>query len=290
MPAKTLKLVESIDSGSVLGSSIEELVKLARLNKVLLGFLRRIGYEGSLRVLEEDRYRCYMSEVARVSGVMSGLDYALFKFRKPVEHVSVDIDILVYSKHLREAVRRLKRAGFRVEVLEPYTVTMIRGGTIVDLYTHPSFAWIVYLDGERLLEEVETIGVKVVGSENVEVKTLSLEAEVVVAAAHAIYKEHIYLLADYYVIKQWLNKKALKLAEELNAEEALQASLELNYQIEKGLTETPIKLNPTQTAKILATKFKKDPNFRATTINTVKLLPKKRTIQQLIQRIRRKTY
>lgn len=160
MSTRTLKLVESIDKGSLEVGGFEELAKLARLNKVLLGFLRRVGYEGYIRYIEESRYLRYMSDVAEVCKTLESLEYALFKFRKPIEHVSVDIDILVHDKHLWKAVKKLKATGFRVEVLEPYTVTMIRSGTIVDLYTYPSFAWIMYLNGERLLEEVEDVEVE----------------------------------------------------------------------------------------------------------------------------------
>jgi len=284
---KTLKLVESIDSGRIEGGSIEELAELAKLNKVLLGFLRRVGYEGPLRIMEESLYKRYMAEVARVSKALGGLDYALYKFRKPVEHVSVDIDVLVRYEHLLKAVKALAGIGFRVEVLEPYTVTMVRGGAIVDLYTHPSFAWVVYLDGERLLEEVETVEIDPVG---VEARALTEEAEAVATAAHAIYKEHMYLLSDYYVTKEWLNSKALGLAGELKAEEAVETALRLNEQIERGLVETPIKLTPVQSMEILTRKFVEDSNFRATTVNTLRLAMRKRTMQQLIQRIKRRTY
>ncbi|MEM2288950.1 MAG: nucleotidyltransferase family protein, partial [Sulfolobales archaeon] len=260
MLTRTLNLMRSMDLGRVSEVYIDGLVELAKLNKVLLGFLRRIGYEGSLRILEENRYRWYMSEIARVSKAMDGLDYALFKFRKPIEHVSVDIDILIRTRHLREAVRRLKEAGFRVEVLEPYTVTMVKGRTVVDLYTHPSFAWTIYLNGERLLDEVETVELETAG---VEVRALSREAEAVATLAHAIYKEHVYLLSDYYVAREWLNTKALVLARELKAEEAVETALRLNEQIEKGLVEAPIKLTPVQSIEILARKFVEDSNFRA---------------------------
>ncbi|MEM3905672.1 MAG: hypothetical protein QXZ17_02205, partial [Nitrososphaerota archaeon] len=148
-----------------------ELIELAGLNKVLLGFLRRIGYDGIIRDREEKLYKRYMFEVTNVCNILKYLDYALFKFRKPIEHVSVDIDILIRCEHLREAVKRLAGVGFGIEVFEPYTVTMVRGGTIVDLYTHPSFAWTVYLDGERLLDNVETIVV-----DGVEAKALTLDA------------------------------------------------------------------------------------------------------------------
>ncbi|MEM1558594.1 MAG: hypothetical protein QXG12_08380 [Thermoproteota archaeon] len=59
--------------------------------------------------------------------------------------------------HLSKAVKTLVDRGFRIEVLEPYSATMVRGGAIVDFYTHTSFAWIIYLNGESLLEEAETI-------------------------------------------------------------------------------------------------------------------------------------
>ncbi|MEM4763253.1 MAG: hypothetical protein QXH78_04405 [Desulfurococcaceae archaeon] len=44
-----------------------------------------------------------------------------------MEHVSVDIDVLVSYEHLLKAVKALRGIGFRVEVLELYTVTMVRG-------------------------------------------------------------------------------------------------------------------------------------------------------------------
>lgn len=282
-----MKLIRSIDSGSISEGCIDELVELARLNKVLLGFLRRIDYDGPLKAGEEDLYERYMFEVAKVSEALSSLDYALFKFRKPIEHVSVDIDVLVRYEHLLKAIKALTSKGFRIEVSEPYTVTMIKGETIVDLYTHPSFAWIVYLDGGRLLEETETIDMGLTG---VEAKALTKDAETIVMAAHAMYKEHIYLLSDYYVTREWLSRKALGLAEELKAEEAVETALRLNKQIERGQVEAPVKLSPVQVAGVLARKFVGDPDFRATSINLLKSIARKRAAQQLVQRIKRKAY
>ncbi|MEM2240342.1 MAG: hypothetical protein QXL27_08605 [Candidatus Bathyarchaeia archaeon] len=285
MPTKTLRLIRSIDSGSVVDGSIEELAELAELNKVLLGLLRRVCYDGPLRNREENRYKRYMSGVAEISKALSNLDYALFKFRKPIEHVSVDIDILIRHTHLSKAVKTLVDRGFRIEVLEPYTVTMVRSGSIVDFYTHPAFAWIIYLNGESLLGETELIEIN--GSE---AKALTPEAETIATATHAIYKEHMYLLTDYYVTKKWLNGKALNLARELRAEEAIKTVLRLNEQIERGRIETPVKLKPIQSMEILTRKFMEDSNFRTTTINILKLTAKKRTMQQLIWRIKRRSY
>jgi hypothetical protein len=94
---------------------------------------------------EEHRYRWFVGNTVEVVGALGGLDYALFKFRRPVEHVSVDLDVLVGGCCVGRAVRALKSIGFEVVVSEPYTVTLSRRGFIVDLYTQPSLAWIVYL-------------------------------------------------------------------------------------------------------------------------------------------------
>ncbi len=100
----------------------------------------------------------------------------------------------------------------------------------------------------------------------------------------------MYLQSDYYVTKEWLNTKALGLARELKAEEAVETALRLNEQVERGLVETPIKLTPVQSMEILARKFIEDSSFRATTVNILRLAMRKRIMQQLIWRIKRKTY
>ncbi|MEM3826623.1 MAG: hypothetical protein QXE05_02070 [Nitrososphaeria archaeon] len=136
-----------------------------------------------------------------------------------------------------------------------------------------------------MLDNVETIVV-----DGVEAKALTLDAEVVATVTHAIYKEHMYLLTDYYVVKCWLNDKAVALARKVNVDDAIKVCLELNRLIDEGYVEAPIKFNFNQTVKILAKRFVKDSNFRATTLNTIKLATKKRTMQQLVSRIKRKSY
>jgi len=110
---------------------------------------------------EEARYRWFMGNAAEVVGALSGagVEYALHKFRKPLDHVSVDLDVLVRADDAPRAVKALVRRGFGVAVSEPYTVTLARRGFVVDLYTNPSFAWVVYMDGEGLLRCcVEEVG------------------------------------------------------------------------------------------------------------------------------------
>ena len=176
--------------------------------------------------------------------------------------------------------------GFRVVVWEPYTVTLARGGFIVDLYTHPFFAWVVYMDGGRLLkccvEEIEIDGVKA--------NALTRDAEVVVAAAHAIYKEHLVLLSDCLVLWNWLNEEVWGLAIEYGVEEALEALLETCSLVRMGLVETPYRLEPHVVFKALARKALHDPLFRSTLLNILRYLARRDLGLRISARLTRRSY
>jgi len=106
-----------------------------------------------------------------------------------MDRISVDLDIIIGSKDIYKAARLLREKGFEVIVYEPYTITLARKGFIIDLYTQPSFAWIIYSDGEKLLKEYS----EEIMIDNAVARALSIEAETAVSAAHAIYKEHMVL-------------------------------------------------------------------------------------------------
>jgi hypothetical protein len=272
------------------GGEVRRLAEVAKLNKLLLAYLRRVGdaLRGEL-VREEARYRWFMRNAADVVDALNsaGVEYALHKFRRPADHVSVDLDILVRFDDVSKAVKALVSRGFEVAVSEPYTVTLVRRGFIVDLYTNPSFAWVVYMDGEKLLrccpEEIEVGGIKA--------NALTKEAEVVVAAAHAVYKEHMVLLIDCLTTWAWANKEVWSLAEELGAIKALETLHNICRAIGAGYAEAPHKLSTATTTKILIEKLVEDPIFRATTINIAKYIFKHRDIgTRILSRILRESY
>jgi hypothetical protein len=269
-----------------MGWEVERLAVLSRLNKVYLAYLRRVRSPEGEFLREESRYGWFVGNTVEVVGALGGLDYALFKFRRPVEHVSVDLDVLVGSGFIGRAVRALKAVGFEVVVSEPYTITLSRRGFTVDLYTQPSFAWTVYLDGGRLLrdhrEELELGGFRAYG--------LTREAEVVVAAAHAVYKEHIVLLLDCITAWTWTNKRTWSIALELRARRALEELLKACNMIREGLTEAPYKLKPHVILKAYTEKMIEDPVFRATTPNTLRYITTRRAGAQILARLRRRSY
>ena len=132
----TKKLIEVIEGRySLTGGELNKLIEAARINKILLGFLRRANISTDLRWIEEMKYAKYMNLVKEVANLLNDLNYALYKFRKPIEHVSVDIDILVDRSDVAEASRRLLKNGFKPLVIEPYTVTFQKYGVPIDLYT-----------------------------------------------------------------------------------------------------------------------------------------------------------
>ncbi len=289
MPGYSVKLLKMLDGlyRPAIGE-LEELARIAMMNKLYLPFLREArDLFSSKLALEEKRFRMYISNCLDVAGALSGLRYAFYKFRRPVDHVSVDLDVLIHVDDVPKAVRRLVRKGFRLAVPEPYTVTLERGGFIVDLYTHPAFAWIVYMDGLKVLrdysEEFELAGVRVAG--------ITREAEIAVAAAHAVYKEHIILLMDCLTAWRWLNKRALRVAEDLGAERALEVLLDTCSKIEEGLAEAPYKLTLSTLLKAYIEKAMSDRVFRATSLNLLKYAVKRRGFgRALLERLTRKSY
>ncbi|PNV80549.1 MAG: hypothetical protein C0179_05475 [Fervidicoccus sp.] len=287
METNTVKLIRALEGSAKLEEDeLKGLLKLAGENKVLLGLLRKTNSRDEIKRDEERRYRRFAGSVIEVAEALKDLNYALHKFRKPVEHVSVDIDVLIDRRDLTEAARRLSDRGFRVEVSEKYTVTMTRGSTIVDLYTNPAFAWVIYLDGSKLLE----CCTEDFEFEGYTLKGLSREAEVVVSASHAVYKEHIYLLIDYFTVKKWLNERALKLSAELGAEESIKIASMLNDLVESGSMELPSRIPPALLARAYSLKFLKDEEFRATSPNLLKYLISERAGKAIFWRLTRKTY
>lgn len=245
-----------------------ELATVARMNKLYLPFLRAVRdllYNEFVR--EERRYRWFIRNTLEVAESLMGLRYAFYKFRRPVDHVSVDLDILIDSRHVSKAVSRLTSRGFEIAVAEPYTVTMRRGGFIVDLYTHPSFAWVVYMDGEEVLrsyvEEFEYHGANVSG--------ITREAEVAVGTAHAIYKEHFALLMDCLALWKWGNRKALDIASELGVYDSIKILSSACHEVLNGV-EAPVKIHPASLFKAYLRKAFEDPLFRATSPNIIRYI------------------
>lgn len=267
------------------GGDPGEYVRAASLNKVLLHFLRVSGVDEGARLREEARFRLYLTRLEEVVGALDGLRFAVFKARKPVAYVPSDIDVLVDAGQAWRAAGRLRRLGFRVEVVEPYCITMTRGGAIVDIYVNPTLGGVAYLDGGRLLDH--TVEGRVYG---VSAPVLSDEAELVAVAAHAVLKERVYTLNDYAALLHLYTPRALDLAEELGVKPALLEALRIHGLVDSGALTLPHRIPLARWALLLASKLARDPLTRSTALNVLRALGDRRLGALVSSKLLRETY
>ncbi len=282
MVYRVLVLGESLDLGP--GQALE-CIQTASDNKVLLGFLRALDLGGRVRSIEEARYTGFLKNLQIISEALEGLNHAFIKLRKPVVYVPADIDILVDRGDIARAVGRLQRIGFRIAVREPYTVTMTRGNSIVDLYTNPTVGGVIYARGSKLLEYIEKTRI-----EGIEIPTLQREAEAVLTAAHAVYKERIYTLNDHITIRRWLNRRAYRIAEELECHEALNHTIRISEKVERREEQLPHRIPLITWIQKILTKTIRDNTTASTLPNIAKKLKNPRIGREIISRITRNTY
>jgi len=125
-----------------------------------------------------------------------GVSFAFFKSIRPYPFTTVDIDVLIFD-NFSSAVKYLFSKGYAFLGSGPESVTFRSpGGVSVDLYREVAVSRVVYVDKDVLRKHVTKVetpfGVVV---------NLSPEADLVVFANHALVKEHMFTLADYFTVK-----------------------------------------------------------------------------------------
>ena len=281
----TIMLLNAIVYGIKPTIDLDRLLTHARKNKVLLHLLRVLNIQGSLREWQESGIRRVIKVVQVISKLLKGYDCAFFKLIKPVSYVPADIDLLVSIDHVNKIVKDIMTLGYRIVVKDPFCITLTRDDSIIDLYIHPSLGGVVLLNGQKLLEHTCTKEFN-----GVEVRSLESYAEALVAASHAIYKERIYTLNDFFTVEKWMSKKTIRLAEELSCEDALKVAMNLNRRIRLGLLETPYKIPLPLWLALLMRKFQIDSLTRATSAGILKTLTDKRVGKLLKSKLTRETY
>jgi len=143
------------------------------------------------------------------------------------------------------------------------------------------------MGGLRILrdysEEFELNGVYVSG--------ITREAGVAVAAAHALYKEHVVLLIDCITAWRWLTRRALYTVEELGAGRALEIPINTCRAVRGDSVEAPYRLPAPLLLKAVLEKTAIDSTFRATAPNILRYIAKHRDPgRAILQRLTRKSY
>jgi len=274
---------ERVNSENVLQT--ETLIELAEKNKVLLGLLTVLDIEGPLRDHEERARRRTVHTVEELSRVLSDFDCAFFKLVKPISYVPADIDILVRLGEASEVAKEVQKLGYTIAVKEPYCTTLVKSSSIVDLYAHPTIGGVAYMDGQAILDHV-----RLAKFDGVEIRTLECYAEALVIAAHAVYKEGIYTLNDFFTVKKWASKRSFELAGEIECEDSLKFAIGLNALIGEGLIEAPHKVSFPTWLRLMSRKFCDDRLTRVTFPNILTALRSKRLGPMALSRITRQTY
>ena len=136
----------------------------------------------------------------------------------------------------------------------------------MDLYTGHSFAWIVYMDENRLLrdysEDMEIRGVRV--------RALAREAEITVVATHAIYKEHLVLLIDCLTLWNWSSRNLPNVAKDLGVIGVPKTLSHVCELVRRDFLETPPRIPLHLLIQAYVEKVAYDNIFRATLLNTIK--------------------
>jgi len=264
---------------------LRKCIDIAAKNKVLLHFLRVLDIRDDTRLSEEAEYRRFLRDLYMVAETLDGLNHVFIKLRKPVAYVPSDIDVLIARSHIVKAVARLRDRGFRIEVVEPYCITMVRGGCIVDLYVYPTIGGMVYLDAVKLMEHVERISFN-----SLEMPVLKTYAEALMTIAHAVYKERIYTLNDYIAVRTWLSEKTLRLAEELRCLDAVNEALAIHRLVEEHGVVLPYRIPFAKWVNILRSKILRDELSRATLLNVFKTPRDLRFGKLVVSKLARETY
>jgi hypothetical protein len=265
--------------------NLASILSHARKNKILLHLLRTYNIEGALREQQELSIRKIVEIVQNLSKLLKEYNYAFFKLIKPVSYVPADIDLLIDESQAEKVAHEIMLLGYTVAVKDPYCISLTKGDSIIDLYIHPSLGGAIIIDGQRLLEHrcLEEFN-------GVEIISLESYAEALVTASHAIYKERIYTLNDYFTIEEWADEKAFQLAEELKCKAALKFATKLNEAISKGLVETPYKIPLLTWSDLLTRKILKDPQTRSTIKNLITILGSRRKLKLLTSKFTRESY
>ncbi len=281
-----MQLINILEGKNSSESNCNSLTFLAVKNKVLLHFLRVTGWNNLLRASQEQAINTTINTVHVLSDLLEGSNYAFFKFLKPMNYVPSDIDILVNLCDVEEFVKKISRLGYNVAVKEQYCVTLIKGSSVIDLYVHPTIGNVIYLAGDVLLRHTTKLEFH-----GFDVITLEKYAEVLMAAAHAIYKEKLYTLNDYFTIKTWVTPKSFSLAKELNCEYALDFALELNQKVDNANINLPYRVPLALWFTILMKKWCNDEFTRATSTNILKtMLYDRRFVDLTVSKLTRTTY
>ena len=171
-----------------------------------------------------------MGEVSKVLA-KAQTDYVVFKTFRPFPFVTVDADILFFSREEFFRAHRELRKYYKLGGFGAYSITLHdqKRDIGLDLHLDISVSRMVYMNIQLLREYLTQVTV-----DGYDVSVLAPPAAIVTLLSHSLYKEQRLTLSDYYttviqILKMPLNdqKTLVDLAEQLKVGLSLKLALTL---------------------------------------------------------------
>ncbi len=214
----------------------------AYTNKIGLFYLESLAAQNRLpqfMVPELDAQRVRRKKILALTIYLAeqferqNIQYTIMKTLKPFPYVGSDVDVLVDSpRDFREALNVLMAGGFRLLGHDLFSATLDgrRFDAYVDLQLELSVSGLPYLNKTLITSNATQVPVDATS-----VRTIKGAPEVVVAACHCFYKEHMYTLADFYTtalaLTQETPQSLCRLAEQSNNVVAVAALLAWTHKV-----------------------------------------------------------
>jgi hypothetical protein len=221
----------------------EDLLKLLPLaieNKVPLFFLERaVALCKNSKSLEThyqtflEKSQSFSSLMGEVSNILAKAqtDYVVFKTFRPFPFVTVDADILFFTREEFWRAHRELRRAYKLGGFGAYSITLYDQQRDINLDLHLDIAVsrLVYMNIQLLRKYMTKVSVN--GSQ---LSVLTPPAAIVTVLSHSLYKEQMLTLSDYYttliqILKMTSNERRalVDLAEQLNLGLSLKLALNL---------------------------------------------------------------
>jgi len=296
----TEQLIYAISEGSLpLNVSFTDLISHARINKVLFYLLLRMNkLPKNLQSFKSNlinRYEKINKTIGDIAELMENerIKYCVFKTLRPVPYLSPDIDILIFDhQSLLKAVNVVReKLHAKMDSSMPmsnYSCSFYldREKFYVDLYAKIHVAGFTYIPKDELKSSCTTTKVK-----GKPVTVLEPEYELITLVGHAIFKEQVITLLDYFCVVSLLSKINFKSLEKALQRTNMFPSFVSFLDTMKRSHYFPTPIKPSEFLKLTFHKFFADPEARKTILNPLfELLQNRQKLVMMLEHFRRETY
>lgn len=162
------------------------------------------------------------------------IDYTFFKTLKPFPYTPSDVDVLLRDEDsLDRTIDMFEGQGFESLERSSYGSTLYspEHDLNLDLTTKIDVSSLIYLDKGYGFEDSMEKGIK-----DTKVRAPKPHVDLAIVAAHALYKEQLFTLSDYYTLVIWREylEDALELAERAKVKPALLWVLDLTSKLTRS--------------------------------------------------------